>query len=169
MATDPRRASTERMDTGEYATAVTASAANVCLPDGALINRPYGELAAALYASDMPAREQEGEPWTNAQLVAWVRQGIDRLGGDQGVWHADHRSRQARLDGDWRTYDRLWPDHSREELALSLANRIVKDPSYAYMPTLQLMLIAVWDDGSQWFRQVDARDAHFAAGLGVTL
>lgn len=101
--------------------------------------------------------------------MAWVRQGIDRLGGDEGAWHADYRSRQARLDGDWRTYDRLWPDRSREELALSLANRIVKDPSYAYLPALQLMLVAVWDDGSQWFRQVDARDAHFAAGLGVTL
>lgn len=38
--------------------------------DAAVINRPYGELAVALYASVMPRTKPKTVPWSMAQLTA---------------------------------------------------------------------------------------------------
>ncbi len=139
--------------------------------DQAAINRPYNELAIALYVSDMPSREPEEAPWTLGQLAGWVRQGVDRLGGDTGVWLIAHSSAQAVLAQDWAAYRVIWPDRRRKELAYKLADRIMdRANGYTYKPALLWVLVAVCDvDGSQYHRQIDARDARFAAELGVVL
>ncbi len=142
-----------------------------CPSDEAVINRPYSELAVALYASDMPSREPKDAPWTVAQLAAWVRQGAGRLGGDTGVWLVSYSSAQAVLAQDWAAYRVIWPDKRRKQLACHLAHKIMhRAAGYTYKPALLWVLVAVCDrDGSQYHRQIDARDARFAAELGIVL
>jgi hypothetical protein len=139
--------------------------------DRAAINRPYNELAIALYASDIPSKEPQETPWAPGQLATWVRQGVDRLGGDPGVWLVSYSSAQAVLAQNWAAYRVIWPDKRRKQLAYRLADKIMdRATGYTYKPALLWVLVAVCDvDGSQYHRQIDARDARFAAELGIVL
>src|SRR5579875_2498798 len=102
---------------------------------------------------------------------AWVRQGAGRLGGDTGVWLVSYSSAQAVLAQDWAAYRVIWPDKRRKQLAYHLAHKIMhRAAGYTYKPALLWVLVAVCDrDGSQYHRQIDARDARFAAELGIVL
>ncbi len=54
----------------------------------------YGELSALLNASDMPARKDMSTDV--AQIAAWARQGLDRIGIDQAR-RTDARTRAANV------------------------------------------------------------------------
>ncbi len=71
----------------------------------------YGELAVALYASDMPTRRRAAWSAAPDQVAAWAAQGVARLGRAR-VWQLDYRSRQSALrPGD--EYEAIWPDSRR--------------------------------------------------------
>ncbi len=138
--------------------------------DAAVISRPCDELAVALYMSDMPDRQPKGDTWTLAQLTAWVRDGLDCLGGDQEAWRTACRVRHAAEADNWMEYHLFWDDPRREKTARRSADRLAGSPGYAYRPALAWVVIATdLIDGSEYRRQIDVRDVQFAAALGVVL
>ncbi len=138
--------------------------------DVAVISRPCDELAVALYMSDMPDRQPKGDTWTLAQLTAWVRDGLDCLGGDQEAWRTAYRVRHAAEAGNWMEYRLFWDDPRREKTARRSADRLAGSPGYAYKSALAWVVIATdLIDGSEYRRQIDVRDVQFAAALGVVL
>ncbi|WP_431916331.1 hypothetical protein [Nonomuraea jabiensis] len=90
------------------------------------------ELARALYASDMPSDIPTGirrSGITLEQVLAWVQQGTERLGGEPEVWwlaKQDLRLGRALARGDKPTKSQraerrqLWPDPKREDQARGL-------------------------------------------------
>lgn len=65
----------------------------------------YGELSAALNASDMPNRKDKS---TNVnQIAAWARQGLARLGLDQAR-RIDARTRSANVPAAYGTGTAKW-------------------------------------------------------------
>lgn len=136
--------------------------------DAEVISRPYGELAAALYASDMPTAKTRTAP-TTAQLTTWVRQGLDRLGGDAAAWHLCQQARTAVQAKNWSAYQRIWSSKSRSARAHNLAYDIMRmADAYSYTPSLTWVLEFIEPfTGAEIRRQVDARDVAFAAQLGI--
>ena len=130
---------------------------------------PAGELAVALYMSDMPDRCPKGDTWTLVQLAGWIDDGIETLEGISRVWHAAYRTQQAAKTGDWMAYHLFWDDPRREKTARQAAAQITASDKYDYQPRLVRVVIASCDQGCEWTIDLDARDVRFAAKLGVVL
>lgn len=138
--------------------------------DVTVISRPCDELAVALYMSDMPDRCPKGDTWTLVQLAAWVRDGISTLGGDAETWRSAYRLHLAAEARDWLEHRLFWDNPHREKTARRAACQITSSPEYTYRPALADVLIATdLIDGSELYRQLDARDVQMAAALGVVL
>lgn len=99
----------------------------------------YGELAVALYASDMPTGAEDevcartggaggvpagpGRLVDTSQVVFWAGQGVARLGGPAAVARKDREARRAVLRQDWATHGLVWPSPRRADTAWALAWR----------------------------------------------
>jgi hypothetical protein len=121
---------------------------------------PYGELAVALYASDMPtptgSRSARQDP---QQIAAWVEQGTARLGGELAVWKRDREEREfngrtanksrSQLSKQEKAQERLlWPDRRREEYARSCAfwlRAAIEDAGVEWPHSMRLVEIGSWD------------------------
>lgn len=106
-------------------------------PVSELASLNYGMLAVALNASGMPDRKQRPAPDT-AQLAAWARQGLDRLGLAEvrrldartralGYWyeyggHPDRLTRAERAE-----FRRMWLSTRRRNVAHDHAYRLASD------------------------------------------
>jgi hypothetical protein len=111
-----------RTPVGDHATEATLDA---------VLSLSYGEVAVALYVSDMPLqRLAAGHLPTAEQIIALVAQGIARLGVDRiRTIEADSRRRNlAALRGDTdaaaRTAGDLLPDSRRAQRAHDLSFRL---------------------------------------------
>ncbi|MBF8187463.1 hypothetical protein ITP53_17320 [Nonomuraea sp. K274] len=136
---------------------------------------PYGELAVALYASDMPTRRLPARDIALEQVAAWVARGVERLGGEVKVWWLDFQSRQlgirlseagATTSQERTEYRALWPQPRREDSALSLAYVVCDLLRQAghdrRFPSVQVELPM---GGEVYSVKVPARDIEMAARL----
>jgi hypothetical protein len=81
----------------------------------------YGELAVALYASDMPTRRDRSRH-DPVQVGAWARQGMERLGPAR-IMELEARSTRAVLASNEAAFDAVWPNWRRGQAAHDLAYR----------------------------------------------
>jgi hypothetical protein len=130
--------------------------------DESVTGLPYGELAAALYVSDMPTRQRRAASWSLGDLAYWVCQGVVRLGGQRAVWELDYRSRQAVACEDWAAYGLIWPDETRNDCAHDAASWF-KEMAGMHRPEMVMVPVRSVEHGIAVYEQRDARDVRFAA------
>ncbi|MEV4080655.1 hypothetical protein AB0J43_10275 [Nonomuraea fuscirosea] len=140
-----------------------------------------GETARALYASDMPSDIPNGarrSGITLEQVLAWVQQGTERLGGEPEVWWLAKRDRRfvgivARGDkltkaqrAEWR---KLWPDAQRDDQARGLASYLgfwLAEAGYHWQPraTVWVKVPGTDDGGMGYYNEVEVpvRDLEMA-------
>ena len=127
----------------------------------------YGELAVALYASDMPTAKGSPAP---AEIAAWAGQGLDRLGPAR-VWELDYRGRRA--VGRDPEYSAVWPSPRRAGAARALAYRYLRareaEGHVAPLPSVVYAEVAEPDSGATWRVAVLRRDVESARRWGWPL
>lgn len=144
---------------------------------------PNDELAVALFASDMPTDAPVGEYGTIEQITAWVRQGVERMGGERAVWWHAYQQRQfvgatgsRRLTPQERTEEkRLNLRGKRTDRTLAVAYRLMREMDKAGVErSFPFTKVETYDpvSGGTIITQISERDLEMArrgsaAGAGV--
>jgi hypothetical protein len=133
----------------------------------AVFGLTYGELAVALYASDLPTRAMRGVP--RLELIEWAAQGLDRIGAEL-AWWTDYRSRRIGGCETWSAgqraeYTRMWPNAPRARAAYDGASRLtgIGGPTAAAIawPGTDRSMYEIFWAGSLWKVPVrDLENAH---------
>lgn len=135
---------------------------------------PPREWAVALYASDMPTLRADHEP---AQVVAWIVQGVERLGGELAVWQRERAWRHAldwhhqadREEVERRLFSKPRRLNRAHREALALFNALHRAGAARTFPMVEVALPPLECDAGYetWTVEVPERDLKMAERLAA--